>query len=95
MGNETVDGDDDVASPLAESGLFGPVEQERFSFAQTLDRDGLVDLVLSRSYCAKLPPADREPVLEAVGRLYDETANGGVVRLVYVTDCFRARRAGA
>ena len=45
-----------------------------FSFEQILDRDGLLDLVLSRSYLAKLPPAEREPVLEAVGALYDETA---------------------
>jgi SAM-dependent methyltransferase len=95
IGNETVDGDDDVTSPLGKSGLFGPIERSRFSFVQTLDRDGLVDLVLSRSYCAKLPPADREPVLEAVGRLYDETAGADGVRLAYVTECFRARSVDA
>ena len=36
---------------------------------QTLDRDGLLDLVLSRSYCAKLQPLEREPVLDAVARV--------------------------
>jgi SAM-dependent methyltransferase len=94
IGNETVQ-DEDVEEPLRESGLFGPVERAQFSFAQTLDRGGLVDLVLSRSYCAKLPPADREPILAEVGRLYDETAGVDGVLLAYVTECFRARRAGA
>ena len=65
-----------------------------FSFVQTLDRDGLLDLVLSRSYLAKLPPAEREPVLDAVGALYDETAVDGGVRLAYVTECFRATKRG-
>jgi SAM-dependent methyltransferase len=93
LGNETVDGDDDVAVPLRESGLFGPVERARFAFVQELDRDGLSDLVLSRSYCAKLSPADREPILGLVSQLFDETAGlDGVVRLAYVTDCFRAVR---
>ena len=45
-----------------------------------LDRDGLLDLVLSRSYLAKLAPEEREPVLDAVGALYDETADGDGVR---------------
>lgn len=92
IGNETVQ-DDDVEQPVRESGLFGPVERAQFSFAQELDRDGLLDLVLSRSYCAKLPSGDREPILEAVARLYDETAGGDGVSLAYVTECFRAARA--
>lgn len=92
IGNETVQ-DDDVEQPVRESGLFGPVERAQFSFAQELDRDGLLDLVLSRSYCAKLPSGDREPILEAVARLYDETADDDGVRLAYVTECFRAARA--
>ena len=62
----------DVAEPIAASGLFGPVETVEFRFEQTLDRETLLDLVLSRSYCAKLPPAEREPILDAVGALYDE-----------------------
>ena len=48
--------------------------------------------MLSRSYCAKLEPEDREPILDAVVRLYDETAEDGRVQLAYVTDCFRAGR---
>ncbi len=91
IGNETI-AESDVAPVLDASGLFGPVESAVFTFEQTLDRDGLLDLVLSRSYLAKLSPPDREPVLEAVGALYDETASSGGVTLAYVTECFRAMR---
>jgi hypothetical protein len=64
-------------------------------FQQTLDREKLLDLILSRSYCAKLAPAEREPVLEAVGRLYDETADASGIRIAYVTECFRTSTKGA
>ncbi len=91
IGNETVQ-ETDVFPVLEASGLFGPVETEQFVLEQHLDRKELLDLVLSRSYCAKLPAADREPILEAVGCLYDETAGADGVRLPYVTECFRAER---
>lgn len=91
IGNETIQ-ESDVIPILDESGLFRWVETARFSFEQTLDRDGLLDLVLSRSYLAKLSPEDREPTLTAVGGLFDETAVDGGVRLAYVTECFRATR---
>jgi SAM-dependent methyltransferase len=91
IGNETVE-ESDVVPVLDASGLFGPVETAVFSFEQVLDRDGLLDLVLSRSYLAKLPPAEREPVLDAVSRLYDETAGTEGALLAYVTECFRAER---
>jgi len=90
IGNETVQESD--LAPVVESGLFDPVETARFTFEHTLDRDGLLDLVLSRSYCAKLPPDERAPILEAVAALYDETAGPDGVRLVYVTECFRSER---
>jgi len=91
IGNETIE-ETDVVPVLDASGLFGPVETMQFSFEQRLDREGLLDLVLSRSYLAKLPPPEREPVLDAVGQLYDETSDGESVRLAYVTECFRAER---
>jgi SAM-dependent methyltransferase len=94
IGNETVH-DWDVLPVVDESGLFGPVERAQFSFVQVLDRDGLLDLVLSRSYLAKLPPPERAPILAAVAGLYDETAGPDGVRLAYVTDCFRATARGA
>ena len=89
LGNERVESDDLLL--LDASGLFGPVEHATFRFEQILDRGGLLDLVLSRSYCAKLSREDRVPILEAVARLYDETAGEGV-RLAYVTECFRTTR---
>ena len=93
IGNETVDESDLV--PVHASGLFGPVETARFDFAHVLDREGLLDLILSRSYCAKLPPGDREPILRATGALYDETAGPEGVRIAYLTECFRSRKKGA
>jgi SAM-dependent methyltransferase len=92
IGNETIE-EWDVVPILQEGGLFGPVETARFSFVQVRDRESLLDLVLSRSYCAKLPLSEREPVLDAVARLYDDTAGGEGVRLAYVTECFRTRRS--
>jgi len=90
IGNETVDADDLL--PLRGSELFGALETASFSFDHVLDRETLLDLVLSRSYCAKLPLEEREPILAAVGRLYDETAGSEGVRLAYRTECFRASR---
>lgn len=89
IGNETVE-ETDVYPVLEASGLFGPVETARFTFDQLVDRETLLDLVLSRSYCAKLPSEERAPILDVVGRLYDETAGREGVRLAYVTECFRA-----
>jgi SAM-dependent methyltransferase len=95
IGNESI-AENDVAGPIRDSGFFEPVEEAEFRFEQALDRETLLDLVLSRSYCAKLPQADREPILDAVGRLYDSTAGAeGGIRLAYVTECFRATKRGA
>jgi SAM-dependent methyltransferase len=91
IGNESI-GENDVFDPIAESGLFEPVETAEFRFEQLLDRELLLDLVLSRSYCAKLSAEERKPILDAVGRLYDETAGPEGVRLSYVTECFRAMK---
>ena len=91
IGNETVQ-EADVFPVLEASGLFRPAETAEFTFEQRLDRATLLDLILSRSYCAKLEPADREPILEAVAKLYDETADADGVRLPYVTECFRTQR---
>lgn len=94
IGSEAV-GENDSSTPIDASGLFEPVESAVFKFDQLVDRETLLDLVLSRSYCAKLPPAEREPILEAVGRLYDEIAGPEGVRLPYLTECFRASKTHA
>ena len=91
MGSETVE-ERDATAPVEESGLFGRVERASFPFSQQLDREGLIDLVLSRSYCAVLTPKERAPVLERVERIFEEHAVDGFVELPYVTECFRAVR---
>jgi SAM-dependent methyltransferase len=91
IGHETLEARD-ARAPLEESGLFGAVEQATFRFGQRLDQAALRELVLSRSYCATRPPAEREPVLAAVDAIYDEVAGPDGVELPYLTECFRAVR---
>ena len=91
IGSETVESSD-AEEPIAASGLFGPVEQATFSFVQTLDRDQLLDLVRSRSYCAVMAPEEREQVLARVAELYAARAGADGIDLRYVTECFRAPR---
>lgn len=53
----------DPQARVAESGLFGPVEELRLPHGQELDVDGLVDRFLSVSFVAAAPP-DRRLELE-------------------------------
>jgi SAM-dependent methyltransferase len=89
IGREMVE-ERDAVTPVEESGLFQAVERALFPHVQRLDRQRLVDLVLSRSYCAVLTPEEREPVLDRVERIFDEHAVEGMLELPYVTECFRA-----
>jgi SAM-dependent methyltransferase len=77
---------------IEESGLFGPVERAEFQHVQEIDRATLQELVLSRSDCALLTAQERAPVLERVDRLFDTHARDGILRMPYVTECFRAVR---
>jgi SAM-dependent methyltransferase len=88
IGSESV-GAPDVDRHVEASGLFGAVERADFAFEQRLDGEALRDLVVSRSYCAKLEPAEREPTLAAVTALYDEVAAPDGLVLPYVVQCFR------
>ena len=85
-------GEREPEDEVAASGLYEPVEEAEFRWEQPLDRGRLRDLVLSRSYCASLPPEEREPVLASVEALYDEVAGPDGLLMPYVTYCFRARR---
>lgn len=78
--------------PIDASGLFEPVEHATFSHVQEVDRETLLALVLSRSYCAVLPEEERAPVLQNVEDVFAEHARDGVLRLPYLTECFRAAR---
>jgi ubiquinone/menaquinone biosynthesis C-methylase UbiE len=74
------------------SALYSPVERAVFDHVQLIDRVALQELVLSRSYCAILPPDERAPILEKVNAIFDERSRDGILRLPYVTECFRAVR---
>jgi SAM-dependent methyltransferase len=91
IGGESIE-EWDAPAPIRASSLFGPVEQARFAHSQRLDRTTLRELVLSRSYCASRPPAEREPVLAEVDALYDDVAGPDGLELSYLTECFRAGR---
>ena len=77
---------------VAAAGAFGPLEAATFGLVQRLDRHTLLELVLSRSYCAVLMAEERAPVLARVERIFDEYARDGVIELPYVAECFRAVR---
>ena len=81
----------DPTHALLSSHLFGFVETAEFRLWQPLDRDGLRDLVRSRSYIATRPEAEQQEVLAAVDRIYDDYAHDrdGVL-LPYRTLCYRA-----
>jgi SAM-dependent methyltransferase len=83
--------DHDLVAPVRESPLFGDVEDTEFRIWQRLDRDGLLDLVRSRSAIATLDEPERLEVLSQVLALYDEYGRGhdGML-LPYLTRCFRA-----
>jgi SAM-dependent methyltransferase len=93
VGRETIR-ESDALEPVGACGLFDIVETETFSFRQRLDRASLRDLVLSRSYCAVLPAAEREDVLARVDALYAAHAGRDGLDLPYLTECFRAQRLG-
>jgi SAM-dependent methyltransferase len=80
------------ADSVRASGLFGPVEKATFGHEQRLDRQALLDLALSRSSVATLAAAERDRLLAAVGRLYDEAGSADGIVLPYVTLAYRAVR---
>ena len=80
----------DLADPAARSEHFGPLQHQEFRFWQSLRRDGLFDLVRSRSHVALLGEAEREELLARVGALYDDYGRGpDGMQLPYLTRCYR------
>ncbi len=81
----------DRSDLLIESELFTDLETAEFKYWQQLDRDGLVDLVTSRSAYITADEATRSAKLAQVRAFYDEF-NRGVdgLLLPYVTRCFKA-----
>jgi SAM-dependent methyltransferase len=81
----------DPAEALIFSELFGFVENREFSHWQTIDRQTIQDLVLSRSNVAVLDAEARAAKMAEVLAFYDEFGRGmDGMQLPYVTRCFRA-----
>jgi ubiquinone/menaquinone biosynthesis C-methylase UbiE len=81
----------DPAEALIFSELFGFVEDREFTYWQTIDRQSIQDLVLSRSNVAVLDEAGRDAKLAEVVAFYDEFGRGmDGMQLPYTTRCFRA-----
>jgi SAM-dependent methyltransferase len=81
----------DPTQTLLSSKLFGYVDQATFRIWQTLERDGLRDLVSSRSNIAVMDATERDHVLAKVDALYDGYGRGADgMRLPYLTRCYSA-----
>jgi ubiquinone/menaquinone biosynthesis C-methylase UbiE len=85
-----------VTSEHPPSSRFGPMEQFTFRWERPFDRQGLLDLVASRSYVITAEPEVRERILAGVGELLDTHPDLGEPaswRLPYRTDVFRATKS--
>ena len=83
---------DDEAPPVGPP--FGPLETWQTRWVQTLDRDGMLDLVRSRSYFLVKSKAEQDATIAAVIELLEDhpdLSGRPVVELPYITECFRAR----
>ena len=82
---------DEPAAALAESGLFGEVEEASFKHWQQIDRTSIQQLVLSRSNVAVLDEEARAAKMAEVVSFYDGFGRGmDGMQLPYVARCFRA-----
>jgi len=82
---------DEPAGAIADSGLFGEVEDAQFKHWQQVDRKSIQDLVLSRSNVAVLDADGRAAKLAEVLAFYDDYGRGmDGMQLPYQTRCFRA-----
>jgi SAM-dependent methyltransferase len=85
---EMADGEPPVGPP------FGPLEFWQTRWLQPLDRDGVLDLVRSRSYFLVKTTEEQNSTLAHVRELLDhhpELAGKAVIELPYVTEGFRTR----
>jgi SAM-dependent methyltransferase len=64
----------DWAARIAGIGHFSPLAVEKFPYSQPMTRDLLEAATLSRSYIAKMEPAEREPILANVRALVRDFA---------------------
>jgi ubiquinone/menaquinone biosynthesis C-methylase UbiE len=71
---------------LAESELFGPLEERRFSFVQQLDPEQLAERIASVSFVAAAPPAARRELDAELRRVAQRL--GGRVDFPYLTTAY-------
>lgn len=77
---------------VVRSELFGFVDSKTFKFWQDINRETIVDLVLSRSYVASMDDAGRARKIAEVLELYDDYGRGmDGMQLPYVSRCFRSQ----
>ncbi|HEY8776738.1 MAG TPA: class I SAM-dependent methyltransferase [Gaiellaceae bacterium] len=72
--------------PLRESELFGPLEEQRFSFVEELDPNTLVERIASVSFVAAAPPGARRDLDAAIRRAADKL--GDLIDFPYVTRAY-------
>jgi SAM-dependent methyltransferase len=82
----------DPAEILVTSELFGFVEEQDFALWQDVNRETIVDLVVSRSSVAVLDEQARAAKVAEVLAFYDDYGRGmDGMQLPYVTRCFRSK----
>jgi SAM-dependent methyltransferase len=77
---------DEWPRPLRDSELFGPLEEQRFSFIQELDADMLAERIASVSFVAAAPARARRELEAAIRREAEKL--GGLVAFSYVTRAY-------
>jgi hypothetical protein len=68
---------------LAQSELFGPLEERRFSFVEELDADQLAERIASVSFVAAAPAAPRRDLDDQLRRVAERL--GGRVHFPYLS----------
>ncbi|MDQ6848094.1 MAG: methyltransferase domain-containing protein [Candidatus Dormibacteraeota bacterium] len=90
---QTMHGDEDRRAPApVVAHPFATLQRHDVEWSYHTDRDGLVDLVASRSYVITLPEPQRRAVLDDVRRLlaaHPELAGAQDIAVPYVTECYR------
>ena len=77
---------------FAGSVLFAPLEHREFSHPITIDAEQIVQLVLSWSFVAALPEADRELLARDLSRIVHNHAGDARLELPFVTWVYLTRK---
>ncbi len=77
---------------FAGNDLFAPLEQREFSHPITVDAEQIVQLVLSWSFVAALPEADRELLSRDLSQIVHSHAGDAPLELPFVTHVYLTRK---